>query len=595
MHDADTRLIVASGLAAHPPRPGGSDKASRVGESLLALALRDSDPQVQLAALGGVLRSSADDPLRTRRMIDEANRFLEGRVGIDPAHLLGKLLTTAQQRPDLAETLVSQIRLGRLEGDQLDRAIVLVVAKALHDKVAAGWLDRQLLGSVSRAQVKRTLLVLEAAESGQSVVKLAVHRMLDAWLGSARVTHSADAVPQVALDGLIALDSSSHSMFRVLQSGDAETRGLAWRVLGRFELPGGNSAARGGRRPPRTGSVPPGDDPYDALVRAATSMDPTPPQAVAFLARQPDEQRSTDGLVALVAQGTDPAAAAAARSLFGFDLPLAQALRKLPAEQRARFGDVMYQARRVNPPLVTPLLGVDSKNVPIVEWFGRQVAAGMLPESHLWAEPFDRDSQLLDVVISKDKNLSLAAVAALVARAGGSESRVEAIHDSLTDGGNATRAMLTPAWNEQRRNIFLDRIKSAAGTHHLLLRVYTAEPPQRPGDRRPGDRQPAPPRQVDKTYDLGQVDLQVGDDSVSLGTTAVSLSVPAEYLAVRFDNPSELKDLASREIGALPLEKMRRPGWIDLEPQQHGDWRGNAVLSDGRRIELVLRPVTDGT
>ena len=83
--------------------------------------------QVQLAALGGVLRSSADDPLRTRRMIDEANRFLEGRVGIDPAHLLGKLLTTAQQRPDLAETLVSQIRLGRLEGDQLDRAIVLAV------------------------------------------------------------------------------------------------------------------------------------------------------------------------------------------------------------------------------------------------------------------------------------------------------------------------------------------------------------------------------------------------------------------------------------------------------------------------------------
>ena len=85
------------------------------------------------------------------------------------------------------------------------------------------------------------------------------------------------------------------------------------------------------------------------------------------------------------------------------------------------------------------------------------------------------------------------------------------------------------------------------------------------------------------------MDLQVKGDQVSFGSAAINLSVPDRHLAVRFDNPSDLKDLSNREVRLLPLDQIQ--GSIDLLPEERGVWRGTARLPDGAVIELIMHPV----
>ncbi len=563
--DVKVRKMVVEALASmSPPTP-----ASR---SLLKKAALDADPTIQLLALQSALSSSGN----LSAAVDESVRFLASQWRrVEPRQVLEALLDKAHADPDNAGPLIGRARLpfDRMRGSRLDNAIVFVISQSVGDPVAAEWLDRRLLGAPQQKLAMRTLEILDRASLGDPVVEPAVEKMLDLWLGPPAKQQSARKITRIVLDGPIPITSSGHSLFRVLQSGHARMRSLAWRQLRLFEIPLAPQS--------KDTHADQRIDPYTVFSDVVMAQDQTPSEAADFLARQQDVDRATLGLVRLVMDATTPrTAAVASRYLVRSDRPIDWALGQLAPDQRQRFALGLYQAYHMEPPLAVALLGRDaSREDRIRDWFGRYVAENAtLPDRVQWGRLDVRENEMLDVVAeTEDLELAKAAVDVLVAAAGGGVIQTESITTAML---GKQRHLLTEDWTEHRRKLYLDSIAKVAGSYQLVLYVY--EKPK-------GVLRQSLDANPQQTLQLGTVDLRVAGEKISFDASTVELSMPDDQLAIRIVNLSQLQNLANPQVNKLPLDGLR---FLDLLPQDNKIWRGKTTLPrpDLRPIELVMSP-----
>jgi len=563
--DVKVRKMVVEALASMSrPTP-----ASR---RLLKKAALDVDPAIQLLALQITLSSSGN----LSAAVDESVRFLASQWRrVEPRQVLEALLDKAHADPDNAGPLIGRARLpfDRMRGSRLDNAIVFVISQSVGDPVAAEWLDRRLLGAPQQKLAMRTLEILDRASLGDPVVEPVVEKMLDLWLGPPAKQQSARKITKIVLDGPIPITSSGHSLFRVLQSGHARMRNLAWRQLRLFEIPLAPQS-KGTHAEQRI-------DPYTVFSDVVMAQDQTPSEAADFLARQQDMDQSTLGLVRLVMDATTPrTVAVASRYLVRSNRPIDWALGQLAPDQRQRFALGLYQAYHMEPPLAVALLGRDaSREDRILDWFGRYVAENAtLPDRVQWGRLDVSENEMLDVVAeTEDLELAKAAVDVLVAAAGGGVSQTELITTAML---GKQRHLLTEDWTEHRRKLYLDNIAKVAGSYQLVLYVY--EKPE-------GRRRQSLDANPQQTLQLGTVDLRVAGEKISFDASTVELSVPDDQLAIRIVNLSQLQNLANPQVNKLPLDGVR---FLDLLPQDNKLWRGKTTLPhpDLRPIELVMLP-----
>ena len=571
------RMVVKSLASLSPPTP-----AARM---LLKKAAFDSDPTIQLWSLQSVLSTDDNNPAALSSAVAESVQFLVSQQRVEPDRVLAALLATARADPDNAGPLISRARLpfDQMRGSRLDNAVVFVIRRSATDPVAADWLNLRLLGAPQPRLVMRTLEILDSASLGRPVIEPAVDQMLDLWLGSPTKQPSAQAVPKIALAGPIPITTSGHSLFRTLQSGHARMRSLAWRQLRLFEIP--FDPVKKHQHDEQRG------DPYAVFTDVALAQDQTPSEAADFLDRQKDRDRGTLGLVKLVMSATPRTAGDASRYLARSDRPIDWALGQLNPTERQRFAIGLYEAHHMEVPLAVVLLRQASEKDKILDWFGSQVAHNSTPPDRVqWGRSVVSEHEMLDIVAdTEDLELAKAAVDVLVASAGGDVRQAESITTAMF---GKQRHLLTTNWTEHRRKLYVDNIAKAAGSYQLVLYVYKKpDGPRSPrAATRPFDRQDQPiyanPQQELR---LGIVDLRVDGEKISFDTSAVELSVPDDQLAIRFVNPSELQNLANRQVNKLPLDGLR---YLDLLPEDNNVWRGTATLPnpDLRPIMLLMSP-----
>ena len=390
-------------------------------------------------------------------------------------------------------------------------------------------------------------------------------------------------------------------------------------------------------------------DTYSIVVNAGLTHSPHPVELVRFLVAQPDHGRVADSFVRIILRGDHGVAREAARTLLGSGQPLEESVGVLSNSEQAQFAGTLYEVLEDDQTLVTGLLRHEpSDRRSLVSWFTGYVSAGELPDASLWVEGFGGEAAVVELMSSDDEQIVLASLAALVAHAGGNEATAPELAEKLRSepekqGGAAF-------WAGARQEIYLQRLQAAAGAYRLMVKVYgTAAPVKvtpargsrssrsRRGSGRPAGRQPgvpgAPPGGPgfggppggpgfggpggpgfgrpggagfdrgptrvtqdqsmptgvpDLLIDLGVVTLEADGQSVSLANNAIALSLPQEQLALRIQNPGELKNFPDDKMAQLPLEMVNEP--IDLTSWPNGSWQGLVEMPDTRTAVISLEP-----
>ena len=169
----------------------------------------------------------------------------------------------------------------------------------------------------------------------------------------------------------------------------------------------------------------------------------------------------------------------------------------------------------------------------------------------------------------------LAAAAALITGAGGSEQDAQGLIVKIQELEDPSPVNVEAKWDTTKKRIHADRVVRTAGAFHLKLSIEPADTEAGAEDIRKSEK------------GLGIVQLSVEDDTVYLGNKVVAGSVSNERLAIRIDEPQNLKNLAD-DLAHLSLEKIRA---FELLPDKDGGWRAKFETDDGRNAELVLEPV----
>ncbi len=584
--DQSARLKMIDLLAHLSPQTTASER-------LLQIAAHDRDPAIRLAAFRArIVDADVSDPAKLAELIEAANHLLADSPAMAPSELLETLLVAAHNEPNAMGQLVRRIRFGSLKAQRLEEAIRFVILHAPSNDLAAAWLDQQLLGSANGQLMRQTLRILDEASSGPpSLVQGYFKSVLTRFLGPSKSLPKTKGPIEVKLVDPLTVTSSSHSLFRVLYSDSPTIYKHAWPALRHFVFSERQESRfrRQGRRGSSENDI--SLDLYAPFIDAALHHQQTPLEAVNFLNRQPDLEQTTVGLVRIAAQGSQEASLSACRLLLGSGRPIDMVLPGMTYEDRLGFAKAVFRAHRKAVPMVVPLIGEKTTEAGLLAWFGFQIANGTLPDAGQWAEPAGGEDHLLDLIKSDQEGMPLAAVAALVTAAGGSTEAVEEVLAILLKK-KATRTVLLSTWEDQRRVIYIGRLGEVAGPHRIELRVVPGKSKRRGPDpfagRVEGANMPAAQAALE-TFVLGTVDLQVNNEKVIFGTSAIEMTIPDEKLALRFANLEDLKQLAEDQEQELPIAKVR--GHVDLMPHGDGVWRGKKELRDGRVFELILTPV----
>lgn len=633
--DSTARQVVIKELARTVPPTQASIALSRIARKdmdtqtqmvwLKSLAKTDNAPGAPAPGPGGMgnTESGRAQAAQLQQMLNQVNELLASPKGPPPREVIELLIEHARGKPDTVDMTVDKVRFEAMPADRLDDAIVAVVSKASTEPVAAGWLDKKLIGSSDPKIIRRTLEVINKAGSGAASAASGVRPaevLLDLTFGPGKA--SSKGAAGASITEPIRLTSTGHSLFRALQNGNAEIRALAWGALPRFTLddqPAGNN--------PGTPSGPPivrtdegGETtPAQALLTAALAQNPTPLQAVDALARQRDTAAAAHAMVTLVIRAGTDASRRATRVLLRSksDWPIDKALMAQGYSDRQAFAARTYENLTGKAPLVSGLMRQKVENNPLVEWFGKEIAGGKTPGTGEWASHAGGEDKLLDLVMSADPDLARGAMAALVAEAGGDDRIIQPLTQKLTQLPDTTLANLKTQWASARRDIYAMRLSRADGPYTLIVRVANQASTGAPGT--PGMTPSGPPgappmgmppgpvapggakAENEKTgsgiadateIELGIVQLQADGQSIKLANQALTLSVPSDKMAIRVDKPAELKNFSNAEIEKLAIDQVTAP--VDLLPQQDGSWRGSFVLPpENRQAELVLVPASE--
>jgi len=593
------RVVVKQLLETFPP--------TQATRQLLAIIGRDVlDDGLQMVRLENLLKSNDRTPQTLRDILSEANRVIREGKETSISEAVGALLEVSKETSQAMSMFASGVRFQDLDDAELDRVIVRIAEAAPENELAAIWLDRELLGASDPRLTRRTLEILATSEAGSDLLRPAMTGLLDFAFGPPQTDDGDGNRPVIRLDlqEPLVVDSPRHAIFRSLQQGDSEIRALAWQVLPVFRVGG---EADGQRRSGRGGANGSADDVseqtieiYSALLDAALAQSTTPVGIVDFLTSQPHDALVVEALIQLVLRGTAQASSRAATALLASDRDIDPALRALSYGDRHEFGKRMYQSLQRQAPLVTGLLRVDAERYPVVDWFAERIEQGVLPSPDDWLAGFKNVEQALELIPSNDRRLSDAAAAALVADAGGDERIALKVAELLRDQADRSVENLKTQWAKARQSIFRLRVRQSSGVQRLTVLVYDASAANRSNGggstRRGASGGPGADASVDlsgaspiQTISLGIMPLQVENDTVRLGNSSLSLSIPNAFLAITIDSAGELKTFQHEAITRLPLDQIDQP--IHLRPTHDGRWRGQASLPDGRWLEILLTPL----
>jgi len=552
--DTASNIVLKETVTTIPP--------TAATRALLSQVTRKLDPQTKLLSLKGALAPLQDGQVNVASVVGSVNAALQDVKGAPADMVLAEVLEAARTRTDMIASLAGRIRFDALPEGRQRQAIAEVVSRAHDNTLAQLWLDRQLLSSADPAVVSQTLETIIDAQAGNSVVKPVVGKMLGLMFGKPK-QETASAEPTAALKGPIPIASTNHGLFRVLRSGDPQTRTLAWRALPAFVL---TSEA----------ASPNGTDAYDVLVRSALELRVTPISVVPFLLNQRDPMRVTRELVRLVNDAEYNASKAASAALMGRDARvLGSVLRNLSVGERHGFAARMYRNAFGVEPTVTGLLRQRADNDRAVMWFAQQISDDVLPPPRAWAEIYDKDdTALLGMVASQDDELAKAAVAALVAMAGGRQADIQPTLEALRAIPDASLEALSKQWATIRQGIYAERLTKAQGSYRLVLDIQ-------PGDDRSSMAQPQ--RIVVAIVEFESVGKRIG-----FANSTVELAIPDSFLAIRVKDPAQLKSFPNEALLDLPLEDATQN--VDLLPQAGGVWSGQFRLPGGRTATLGLVP-----
>ncbi len=588
--DPQTVQAVTAGLASNvPPSPASL--------SLLRGALTHLDPKSKLLALGGLLTTQDSDPIGQRQMIETANQMLTDPEGPGVVHVLDQLARALSDQPDAVTLVGSGIRFDSLDEASLDQAIVYTANAAGHSALASEWMEHGLLGSSNPKMVRRTVEILGSSAPGGGAVSMLTQSMIRFAFGPVNEDAANRAKPPLRGIVQIPIDSAGHSVYRVLNAGDPEMRALGWKALRHFQVHEDTAINRGAQGAADTDQP----DRLELILDAGFNETVTPPQLVLFLVNQEEPEQATAALVRIVVEGRGPAITQAARALVRSGRQLDQPIQALTPEQRGAFAVRLYEAVSGSSPTVAGLLRVTDSRSPLVRWFAQHVSTSGLPEPGDWATAANGEDNLLDLAASSDPDLASAAVAALVASAGGDE---QAARDIARQMGNAANRNvegdggLREQWGDAKEDIYTARLTHAAGRYRLVVNLrgsvdaaFGSGQPRFGGFDFPTQGEAfdsAANAPLIKSYNVALIELEADGHSLGLASGTLTLGVSDTRLAITLTDPNELKDFGNDELAKLPLEDIEEP--IELLPQKDGSWRGAAPMLDGRSIEVIFDP-----
>lgn len=606
----------------------------------------------QLDAIANVFefgaQGAAMNPAQVAEMINTAQQVLDDPNGPPPGKVIEKLLEATRGSDAIIPQLVSGIQFGRMPEQRLQQAMVTVVERAGDHPLAAGWLDMKFVGATNTELVRRSLEVIVSAEAGAQSLGPVIEWGMISVLG---VPEDVEPTLKAKIARPIPIDNVQHGLVRALESGDPDIRDLAWRALPRFRLPpeqprdeavaaaGGvdrfDGRPMGNQRPALVANRADYSDlnnPYNRLLEAALDQSPTPIQIVQFLAAQPDLvrrsvvenrdrrdrrdrrgepvndgqhpdiDRAVHALVQVVLRGSTATSTAAARELVGSGWQLDTALLKLEYGERQGFAMNIYEAMTGRVPVVTSVLRQRVPRNPVVEWFGRQLSEGNVPQASQWIQAFSGENELLDLATINDRDLARGAIATLVAAVGGDDRDAKEMADRIRDMPDKGMAKVQELWVQMRGEIFAKRIRRLEGSYRLVLRVGP-ELPQRstgPGAIDPRTGQPITRRKLaddfssipaERELALGVLQLRVDGEQVSFGNQNLSVRQHKEKLAIVIDKASEFQNFEHPDLEALGLDSVEQP--VELVPLESGQWQGAFNIPGGKAVYVLLYPATD--
>ncbi|MDX1682072.1 MAG: hypothetical protein R3336_03030 [Phycisphaeraceae bacterium] len=539
--------------------------------SLVKLASQNLDPRLQIMSLRGLIQGDSGSPVGLQEVMNTTNRMLSDPSGPDVALVFDELLSQYGRREEPSPLLVNGVRFSTMPDDRRAQAVAFVVEHAPESRLANAWLNLRLLGAADVALVRETLEIMATADTGSPLLRPAVGSLMT-WVFGPRdesASGAADSRPQLIEP--ITIDSPRHSLFRTLQSGDEQVQQLAWRVLPLFTIPSPEENIGEDQWQERS-------EVFDQLVDAALARSPTPVGVVEFLAQQPGDVQATRSLIRVVVRGSIGASRKASRALLGSGAPVANVLMEMAYGDRYGFGQRMYENLRGRVPLSAGLLRQRTTDSPAVDWFGVQISKGNLPEAGDWVNAYSTEDALLEMVGSADRQLAEAAVAAMVADAGGDEVVAREIAMALRSLEEKSLEAFRAEWIKQKSRLFMNRMQRLAGPYRMLMR---RQDPDEDSNR------------VGAAEDVlvGVVELKVTGESISFGGQGMAISIPTDQFGIRIEKPSELKNLNHPELSSLPLESLSVA--VDLDFQADRQIFRGAVSVGGDELTLTLQPIDE--
>ncbi len=583
--DAQAKRAVTAALAATlPPTPATL--------SLLKGAFASLDPQSKLLALGGMLNTQDNNPLGQRQMLDTANQMINNPDGPGAVYVLDQLARTLADKPDAVAMVGGGIRLDSLNQEALDQVIVYTADAAGDSPVAAQWMEHALLGSSNPKVVRRTVELLGTSAPGGGTISMLTKALVEMAFGPANEDAASRSKPPLRGIAQIPIATTSHSIYRVLNAGDPELRALGWKALRHFQIYE-NPARRS--LPSQTGEDGDQNQRLTLILNAAFNETVTPPQLVTFLTSQQDPKDATAALVRIVVEGRGPAITQAARALVRTGRSLEEPIRALNPDQRGVFATRLYEAVTGSSPMVAGLLRIPDARSPLVNWFAQHIATSGLPEPKAWAEAANGEDGLITLAASSDPDLADAAVASLVASAGGDEQTARDLARRLSNATDRSKEALRGQWARAKQDIYTARLSHAAGRYRLIVNLRGEAGTAL--NARPGFEDfnfPVPGIDPDalatapliKSFNIALIELEADGQSLALSSGTLTLGVGETQLAITLLDPNELKEFGHEALKDLPLEQIDEP--IELLPQKDGAWQGAAAIPGGRFIEVVF-------
>lgn len=615
--DAQARNIVLLDLAMTIPPTSATIALQRDAFELM-------DPAQKILSLRGQFQVDASDPAQLQEMLAGANAALRDESLADAGGVLTAVVDAVEPEAsvssrgpapggsaDAIPAVVSGINFDGLSENRRDQAIAYVIREAGGRQIPAGWLNHRLIGTGDPGLVRRTLELISEAGTPADVVGPFAERFVAVVFGEPTEQASAAAQLDLQMKAPLPIDSTSHSIYRVLNSGDPATRDLAWRALPNFKVVDQHDP-RGGV--PSASASEAGPDRFALVLDAALSQQPTPRSAARFFAEHDQDPAAAEALVMLVVEGDDAASATAARKLHGSEQPIGTALLAIEPSRRGVFGKQVYIALSDEPTWVGGLLRDPDDRAQLNQWFGGQFAAGELPGAAQWAERFRNEDELFELASSQDVDLSRGAVAALVGSAGGDRRAAEELAVTFSTTSDRSPQGLKTLWVDAKKDIYGRRLADAAGQYRLVVNIapeqsgdgeafldpFAGGPGFNPAGGFPGGANPVPIEESAAASDandpnktvkvtLGVVDLIADGQSIRFGGDPFELTVPNDYLAIRIDRVAKLKNFENPELADIDLESVSEP--LDLRVQPDDTWEGRVRLRDGRVLRLTMEPI----